>query len=172
MTILKSPKYTIAYKSFRLYFTNILYTRTFQKSQNLYIYLHYTSAHANTGFKALILGECVRYVRRNTFNLHCHGTRIQRVRRRDYPHQLIRPTSTIIKYHQDRHLHLQRSQPTHLQITPPLFKCLPPPQFKALKNIILRNNSTSTAPLQPSIYCTTTSYLTARLSPSQDHTHR
>ncbi len=129
------------YKSFRFYFTNILDTRTFQKSQNLYQYLHYTSAHPNTVFKALILGECVRYVRTNT-KRETYMAMIQefktRLRRRDYPHQLIRSTTAIVKY-QDRHLHLQRSQPTHPLITPPLFKCLPPPQFKILKTVILRN---------------------------------
>ena len=46
--------------------TNILDTATFQKSQNLYQYLHYSSNHPPSVFKGLIVGECIRYVRTNS----------------------------------------------------------------------------------------------------------
>lgn len=54
------------YKGSQFYFTNILDTKTFQKQQNLYQYLHFTSTHTPKTFKAIIKGECIRYVRTNT----------------------------------------------------------------------------------------------------------
>ncbi len=45
--------------------TNLLDTKTFQKTQNLYQYLHFNSCHPMSTFKGLIIGEC-RYVRINS----------------------------------------------------------------------------------------------------------
>ena len=54
------------YKGTGFHFTNILDTKTFQKPLNLYQYLHFSSYHPRTIFKAFIKGECIRYVRTNT----------------------------------------------------------------------------------------------------------
>ena len=54
------------YKSDTFYFTNILDAKTFQKQLNLYQYLHFTSNHPQNIYRAIIRGECVRYVRTNT----------------------------------------------------------------------------------------------------------
>ena len=45
--------------------TNRLDTKTFQKPRNVYQYLHFTSCHQKNIHKAIIIGECVRYVRSN-----------------------------------------------------------------------------------------------------------
>ena len=44
----------------------MLDTTTFQKPQNLYQYLHYSSNHPKHLFKTIIGGELMRYVRNNT----------------------------------------------------------------------------------------------------------
>ena len=51
------------YKSPRFAFTNILDSKMFQKPHNLYQYLHYTSSHQRSVYKAIISGELVKYVR-------------------------------------------------------------------------------------------------------------
>ena len=55
-------------------FTNILDTKTFQKQLNLYQYLHFTSNHPKNVFKALIRGECIRYIRTNSTQESYAGT--------------------------------------------------------------------------------------------------
>lgn len=57
MTIYKGPHFHKSRK---------LDTKTFQKQQNLYQYLHYTSNHPKHIFKSIITGECTRLVRTNT----------------------------------------------------------------------------------------------------------
>ena len=57
LTIYKGPDFHI---------TNQLDLRTFQKPQNLYQYLEYTSAHPKSIYQSIILGECTRYLRTNT----------------------------------------------------------------------------------------------------------
>jgi hypothetical protein len=57
LTIYKGPSFSN---------TKILDTCTFQKTQNLYQYLHYSSNHSKSLFKAIITGELIRYVRTNT----------------------------------------------------------------------------------------------------------
>ena len=54
------------YKGTHFPYTNLLDTKTFQKPQNLYQYLHYSSTHPKNIYKAIIIGECIRYVRTNT----------------------------------------------------------------------------------------------------------
>ena len=57
LTIYKGPNFPS---------TKVLGTCTFQKSQNLYQYVHYSSNHPKSLFKAIITGELIRYVRTNT----------------------------------------------------------------------------------------------------------
>ena len=54
------------YKGSSFHFTNILDFKTFQKKLNLYQYLHFRSDHPKSIFKALVKGECVRYVKTNS----------------------------------------------------------------------------------------------------------
>ena len=54
------------YKGSAFSYTNILDTCTYQKAQNLYQYLDFTSTHPLRVFKALIRGECIGYARTNT----------------------------------------------------------------------------------------------------------
>ena len=50
--------------------THLLDVKTFQKPNNLYQYLDFTSFHQNAMHKGLIIGECIRYIRTNTTNKH------------------------------------------------------------------------------------------------------
>ena len=57
LTIYKGPHFQC---------THHLDTRTFQKPQNLYQYLHFESCHQRSVHKGIILTECIRYIRTNT----------------------------------------------------------------------------------------------------------
>ena len=46
--------------------TGKLSTSTYQKENNLYQYLHFTSNHPQSIFRALIIGEATKYVRTNS----------------------------------------------------------------------------------------------------------
>ena len=86
MTIYKGPLF---------HKTRKLDTKTFQKQQNLYQYLHYTSNHPKHIFKSIIIGECTRLVRTNT-TIQEYRTMTQllsiRLKKRDYPQTLIDKT--------------------------------------------------------------------------------
>ena len=47
-------------------FSNILDVKTFQKQLNLFQYLHFSSNHPKNVFKAIIKGECIRYIKTNS----------------------------------------------------------------------------------------------------------
>ena len=132
------------YKGTQFNTCNILDTKTYQKPLNLYQYLHYTSAHPPNVFKAIVRGECIRYVRTNT-SYETYATMVhaftQRLRKRGYPNKMIKTNIAAVKYqHRQTYLkHCTRpSQPTR---APPLFKCTPPPPYQQLKRIILTNYS-------------------------------
>ena len=57
LTIYKGPNFS---------YTHTLDTKMYQKEQNLYQYLHYMSNHTHKTHKAIITGECTRYLRTNT----------------------------------------------------------------------------------------------------------
>ena len=117
-----------------------LATKTYQKQQNLYQYLHYTSVHPKAVHKGLIIGECIRYVRTNTEKVDFEALLklfTIRLLKRHYPRQFI--THCISKVDFDkRQQYLQCAQPNRY-IARPIFKGLPPPQYKQLKYIILQN---------------------------------
>ena len=46
--------------------TGILDIKMYEKAQNLYHYLEFSSFHPGTTFKLIITGECIRYLRTNT----------------------------------------------------------------------------------------------------------
>ena len=122
-------------------FTNILDTKTYTKPQNLYQYLHFNSAHPPKIFKALIKGECIRYVRTNTtydsFRAAAHLLKL-RLRKRSYPVQLIDKVTSTVSYSNRKH-YLTHSQPKHPTCLPPIFKCTPPPNYDLLKELVLKN---------------------------------
>ena len=134
LTIYKGPHFQC---------THHLDTRTFQKPQNLYQYLHFDSCHQRSVHKGIILTECVRYVRTNTSKdnyirtVHLFKTRLQA---RNYPPEFVNKTTALVSY-DNRQKYLQQSKPDRAKTWPPLFKCIPPPQFQMLKQIILQDYS-------------------------------
>ena len=132
------------YKGPQFLFTNSLDTKTYQKHQNLYQYLYFTSNHPKKQHKAIITGECVRYVRTNTTQNE-YDTMIklfkERLKRRAYPDHFVSKAISLVKYEdRQKYLTIEKSQPPF--ILRPIFKCFPPPQFSALKHIILKDYNT------------------------------
>ena len=105
----------------------------------MYQYLYYTSNHPQKTFKAVIKGECIRYIRTNTSYetyaamTHCFKKRLLK---RNYPSVLIDKTFASVKY-SNRPRYLQCCQPKLQAPTPPVYKILPPPQYSLLKKIVL-----------------------------------
>ena len=135
LTIYKGPDFI---------YTNILDTKTFQKLQNLYQYLHFTSSHNKLVHKAIVTGECIRYVRTNTTpqNYHSMVTLLKtRLVKRGYTRKFLDNATRTIHY-TARKRHLQLAKPARPQPRVPLFKCLPPPQYKSLKTIVLQHYAT------------------------------
>lgn len=129
------------YKGPYFHYTNMLDTKTYQKPQNLYQYLHFTSNHQKTTFKAIITGELIRYARTNTSEDNYHAMKDvlkQRLLARGYPEQLIDKTAATIS-HKDRQRHLQAATKPAPKVYPPILACLPPPQYHLLKQVILSN---------------------------------
>ena len=123
-------------------YTNLLDIKTYQKANNLYHYLHYTSEHPHSVFKGLIRGECIRYLRTNT--LECNFNTIismfkMRLHQRGYPNKLIDKYTSIVKFGQRQQLLQAPSSKTVTKT--PIFSCLPPPQYNQLKVVILSHYS-------------------------------
>ena len=132
------------YKGPHFQHTKHLDTKTFQKAQNLYQYLHFTSCHQRSIHKAIIIGECVRYVRSNTTKEN-YNRMVQlfetRLHVRGYPPSFTKKAIALISY-DNRQKYLQQAKPEKAIVRrPPLFKCIAPPQFHQLKQIILKNYS-------------------------------
>ena len=128
LTILKGSGFQIL---------NKLDTKTYQKQQNLYQYLHFSSEHTRNQHKAVVTGECIRYIRTNTRKENYDAIIFlfkQRLKNRDYPPRFIKSVS-----YKDRQRHLRREGQPVLYIKRPVFKCLPPPKFNYLKQIILQD---------------------------------
>ena len=129
------------YKGSNFSNTKILDTCTFQKVQNLYQYLHYSSNHPKSLFKAIITGELIRYVRTNTREeQYIAMTKLfeSRLLARAYPKPLIQKTKSRVLYQDRRKYMLSQSKPIP-RVYPPIYKCLPPPQYHVLKAIILQD---------------------------------
>ena len=130
LTIYKGPLFS---------YTNTLDTKTFQKPNNLYQYLHYTSYHPKTVYKSIITGELVRYVKTNTVEVNYEMMKNlfkNRLLARGYPLKLVEKTSATVLY-KNRVQLLTKSQSPPPKYYPPLYKCPPPPQYKHLKHIVL-----------------------------------
>ena len=130
------------YKGPSFYFTNVLDFKTFQKERNPYQYLHFTSEHPKHIFKALIKGECIRYVKTSSneeiYNATVHNFQ-KRLLKREYPTQVIQKITATVKY-KDRERFLRQNKPKKLLAPkPPLYKFTPPPQFKWLKQLALQD---------------------------------
>ena len=122
-------------------FTNILDTKTFQKDVNLYQYLHFSSNHPASSFKAIIKGECIRYIRTNTtFETYMATIQLfrERLLKRRYPLRLINNIIRTVHY-DNRQKCLQCKQLVHHTAPPPLYKCVPPPKYKLLKQLVLQD---------------------------------
>ena len=164
------------YKSPLFPFTNLLDTKTYQKSNNLYQYLHYTSNHDKKIFKAIITGELIRYVRTNTLKENYVAmTKLLKARllTRSYPTKLVDKTIATVSY-EARSQFLYTSAPPPPKFNPPIFKCLLPPQFKVLKLIVLKDynclqNIVPAPRFVPLKHATLRNELVrAKLSPTQD----
>jgi hypothetical protein len=139
LTIYKGPHFP---------YTNILDTKTYQ---NLYQHLHFDSQHPRSQHKAVLIGECIRYVRTCTTQetyVTMLGLFKERLKKRNYPDRFITRATCIVSY-TDRQRHLQRSKPTRPYILRPILKCLPPPQYSNLKQI-----NYSTVQLPSPRFCT------------------
>lgn len=114
--------------------TKHLDTKTFQKAQNLYQYLHFTSCHQGSIHKAIIIGECVRYARSNTSREN-YNRMVQlfetRLHVRGYPPNFTKKTLALVSY-DSRQKFLQQAKPDKAFKKPPMFKCIAPPQFHQL----------------------------------------
>ena len=135
LTVYKGPLFS---------YTNTLDTKTFQKHNNLYQYLHYTSCHPRAVYKSIIIGELVRYVKTNTMEVNYEVMKNlfkKRLLARGYPIKLVERTSAIVLY-KNRAQFLTKSQASPPKFYPPLYKCPPPPQYKLLKHIVLENYHT------------------------------
>ena len=117
-----------------------LHTRTYQKPQNLYQYLHFTSNHPKQLFKAIIVGELIRYVRTNSTErdyLTIASLFKERLSQRGYPVPLINKTVKTVSHSDRQHL-LESCKKTSPKIQIPIFKAPVPPNFEALKKVILQ----------------------------------
>ena len=117
--------------------------KTYQKPQNLYQYLDFSSAHPKSVFKSLVLGECIRFARTNTrHETFVATTRIfqKRLQERRYPKKFIGKILSRVKF-SNRQKYLTKStlQEQQKQVPLPLFKCHLPPKFDRLKQVVLRN---------------------------------
>lgn len=120
----------------------VLDIKTYQKEQNLFQYLHFTSQHPKSTFKAIITGECIRYARTNSqesnyqYQVQLLHTRLQR---RGYPEKFITKYTEKISF-SNRNQYLLPTKPSpSINLRRPIFKCRIPPQFHQLKEIILSN---------------------------------
>ena len=129
------------YKGPRLFNKKLLDTKTYQKEQNLYQYLHYSSNHPQHIFKSLITGECTRFVRTNTTIEEFHNmTKLltTRLQLRGYPQKVVMKSIKAVSYTNRQQLISSKQRPP-MRVKPAIFKCLPPPNFNRLKQIILQN---------------------------------
>ena len=125
-------------------FSNILDVKTFQKQLNLFQYLHFSSNHPKNVFKAIIKGECIRYIKTNSTKESYKATVFnfkKRLLQRGYPAILVEKTVRTVNY-RDRQNYLtssRRGKPT--KATPPLYKLVPPPHFNYLKQLVIQDFS-------------------------------
>ena len=164
------------FKSALFPYTNMLDTKTFQKAHNLYQYLHYSSNHERSRYKAIITGELIRYVRTNTLKQDYQAmTNLLKTRleAREYPARLVEKMIATVHY-EARPRILSASKLPPPKFYPPLFKCIPPPQYKLLKLIVLRDyhslQNTIPAPRFISTKPNTLGkeLIRARISPTED----
>ena len=129
------------YKGPLLATNHLLDIKTYQKEQNLYQYLHFSSNHRRNVFKSIITGECIRYARTNTEEWN-YQRQVQLLKQhltvRAYPLSFINKHISRIKYN-DRNIFLHSQQRPHIMFHRPIFKCVPPPRFNQLKEITLRH---------------------------------
>ena len=130
------------YKGPSFHDTHRLEFKTFQKPQNLYQYLEYTSAHPRNVYKSIILGECIRYLRSNS-RPETYAATVKvfqnRLQDRKYPIKLVKNLTSEVQFHtRQHHLKTAHTQSLPKPLTPPLFKCYPPPQYSQLKTVILQ----------------------------------
>ena len=122
--------------------TGKLSTSTYQKENNLYQYLHFTSNHPQSIFRALIIGEATRYVRTNSSReMYYKQLRklSERLKKRDYPLNFIKKSLRRVNYKNRAQYIQNHNKPISQPLTRPVFKCIPPPNYHHLKGIIMDN---------------------------------
>lgn len=113
--------------------------KTFQKPNNLYQYLDFTSNHPRHIYKGLLIGECKRYARTNTdeanYDIQVELFK-QRLLKRNYPIKFIQKYTKQVHFaKRAQYINPERKPPTI--INRPVFKFTPPPQYSHLRHIIL-----------------------------------
>ncbi len=115
--------------------------KTFQKPNNLYQYLEFSSNHSTSTYKGIIIGECVRYLRTNTTETN-FISQIEifkaRLRNRHYPNKLIEKYTSVITFSK-RNEYINKQIQSHPAFRKPLFKSIPLPNYTMLKEVILKH---------------------------------
>ena len=120
---------------------NNLQIKTFQKSNNLYQYLHFTSQHHKPVFKGIVVGESIRYARTNSTKTN-YLAQLQlfktRLLKRGYPSNFIEKYTNKIRYeNRNKYIKKQITTITSPIKHRPLLKCPLPPRYKLLQEIVL-----------------------------------
>lgn len=137
--------------------TSKLDIKTFQKTNNQYQYLHFTSNHPKTIHRGLIIGECIRYIRTNTSE-HNYKKQIvlfkSRLLRRGYPIPFIKKAIQTVNY-RDRFKHLKKNlTPPTIIHHRPIFKCPTLPKLYLLKKVILSDYDNINQYVNPPLFVT------------------
>ena len=142
------------YQGHRIAFQKKLDKKTFQKPNDLFQYLHFSSTHPKQTYKGIVVGECMRYARTNTakegFEASVSSFE-ERLLKRDYPPKFIKKATKSVSYNKRAHF-LQGTRICVPWLKPPLFSVyrlqriilhcyksllLPSPRFISLKHITL-----------------------------------
>ena len=133
------------YKDGNFEHTGKLSISTFQKTDNLYQYLHFSSYHPATVFKGIIKGEAIRYIRTNSSKkmyLKQVNKFIERLVRREYPLNFIKKSLRKVDYRKRREYIDKYSKPTTQPSIRPIFKCIYTLNYHQIKEIIMNNFNT------------------------------
>ena len=134
--------------------THLLDVKTFQKPNNLYQYLDFTSFHQNAIHKGLIIGECIRYIRTNTQRENYESQVFlltTRLIRRGYPRRFIMKCTNAVSYN-NRNQYITPQVVSPCILHKPIFKTVPLPKFTLLKQIILKDYHTIRKYIKPPLF--------------------
>lgn len=125
--------------------SNKLSVKTYQKVNNLYQYLHFTSNHPESIFKGIITGELIRYARTNSTAKE-YKKQVERfterLLNRKYPIRFINEAIKKVNYDKRGTFLKDKTSITIKQpLQRPILKCNLPPNFIKIKRTILEEFS-------------------------------